>query len=149
MNISFDLDNTLIPNGDIFETENLSKIAKIFGVEKLRKGTKELIFDLQKQGHKIHIYTTSYRPKNKIRLTFWYYGIKINRIVTQTENQRILKSLKINSSKYPKAFDFDIHIDDLKGVGIEGQRFNFKSIIINPLEKNWTEIIKKEIKNVS
>ncbi|WP_074410067.1 hypothetical protein [Aquimarina megaterium] len=147
MNISFDLDSTLIPNGKEFETEKRNRIAKLFGIEEIRKGTHELISDLQKQGHKIHIYTTSFRTKRKIRLTLKYYGIKVNRIVNQTENQNVLKSQNINSSKFPPAFGFDLHIDDLKGVGIESERFNFKVIIVKPSDKNWIEKIKNEIKN--
>ncbi|WP_229724434.1 hypothetical protein [Winogradskyella forsetii] len=58
MNISFDLDSTLIPNGKEFETEKRSGIAKLFGIEEIRKGTRELISHLQNHGHKIHIYTT-------------------------------------------------------------------------------------------
>jgi phosphoserine phosphatase len=110
MNISFDLDSTLIPNGIEFETEKRNAIAKLFGIEEIRKGTEELILDLQRQGHKIHIYTTSYRTKSKIRRTLKYYGIIVERIVNQTENQKVLKLQNINASKYPKAFDFDIHM---------------------------------------
>ncbi|TSE03983.1 HAD family hydrolase [Aquimarina algiphila] len=130
MNISFDLDSTLIPNGNEFDAEKRNAIAKFFGIEEIRKGSSELISDLQKEGHKIHIYTTSFRSKRKIRWTLKYYGIKVDRIVNQTENRRILKSRSINSSKYPPAFDFDIHVDDLKGVGIESERFNFKTLIV-------------------
>ena len=145
MNISFDLDSTLIPNGKEFETENRNGIAKLFGIEEMRKGTRELISDLQNQGHKVHIYTTSYRTKTKIRLTLKYYGIKVSRIVNEKENRKVLKSRNINSSKFPPAFDFDLHIDDLKGVGIESERFNFKAIIVEPTDKNWIEKIKSGI----
>ncbi|MDJ0646340.1 MAG: HAD family hydrolase [Flavobacteriaceae bacterium] len=148
MNISFDLDSTLIPNGKEFEIENRSGIAKLFGIEEMRKGARELISDLQNQGHKIHIYTTSFRTKRRIRLTLKYYGIKVSRIVNEKENRKILKSRNINSSKFPPAFDFDLHIDDLEGVGIESERFNFKAIIVEPTDKNWIEKIKSEIKNV-
>jgi len=149
MNISFDLDSTLIPNGKEFETEKQNGIAQLLGIEKIRKGTNQLISDLQNQGHQIHIYTTSFRTKRKIRLTLGYYGIKVNRIVNQKHNRQILKSRNINSSKYPPAFNFDLHIDDLTGVGIESERFNFKVIIIAPTDKNWIEKIKNEIKNIS
>lgn len=145
MNISFDLDSTLIPNGKEFETEKRNGIAKLFGIEEIRKGTSELISNLQNQDHKIHIYTTSFRTKRKIRLTLKYYGIKVNRIINEKENRRVLKSLNINLSKYPPAFDFDLHIDDLKGVGLESERFNFKAIIVEPTDKNWTDIIKNGI----
>lgn len=148
MNISFDLDSTLIPSGKEFQTEKRNGIAKLFGIEEIRKGTRKLISELQNEGNKIHIYTTSYRTKRKIRFTLWYYGIKVNRIVTQEENLRILKSRNIHSSKYPTAFEFEIHIDDSRGVGIEAEKYNFKAIIIDPAEINWAEKIKSEIKNV-
>ena len=149
MNISFDLDSTLIPNGKEFETEKRNGIAKLLGIEEIRKGTDELISDLQRQGHKVHIYTTSFWTKGKIRRTLKYYGIKVNRIVTQTENQKVLKSRNINSSKYPPAFDFDLHIDDLKGVGIESERFDFKVIIVDPTDKNWIGKINSDIKQLT
>ena len=31
----------------------------------------------------------------------------------------------------------DIHIDDLKGVEIEGEKLGFKTIIVNTNDKNW------------
>ena len=148
MNISFDLDGTLIPYSKEFETEKLNKVAEFLGVEKIRKETKKLIADLQNQGHKIHIYTTSFRSKRKIRRTLKYYGIKVDRIINQSENQEVLKSLNISSSKYPTAFGFDLHIDDSKGVGIEGERYNFPVIVIEPTELNWCEKIKSVIENV-
>ena len=149
MNISFDLDSTLIPNRKEFETENRSRLAKLFGIEEIRKGTPKLISELQKQGLKIHIYTTSFRTKSKIRLTLNYYRIKVSRIINEKENRKVLKCRNINSSKFPPAFHFDLHIDDLKGVGIESERFNFKSIIVEPSDKNWIEKIKRGIKNMS
>lgn len=148
MNISFDLDSTLIPNGKEFETEKRNRIAKLLGIEEIRKGTRELISELQNQGHNIHIYTTSFRTRVKIRLTLKYYGINVERIVNQTENERVLKARNINSSKYPTAFEFDLHIDDSKGVGIEAERYNFNAIIVDPTDTKWTDKIKKEIKNI-
>lgn len=97
MDISFDLDSTLIPNGKEFETENRNIIAKIFGIKEIRKGTPQLILELQNQDHRIHIYTTSYRTKRKTRNTLRYYGIKVNRIINETENRRVLKSMNINA----------------------------------------------------
>ena len=51
MNISFDLDNTLIPYSDEFETEKRNLFAKLIGIEKIRKGTPKLFKELQKEGH--------------------------------------------------------------------------------------------------
>ena len=148
MNISFDLDSTLIPNGNEFETETRSKIAELIGVEKIRRGTEKLISELQKEGHQIHIYTTSFRSRNKIKRTLNYYGIKVSRIINEKENRKILNSKNINSSKYPPAFGFDIHIDDLKGVGVESKRLNFRAIIVEIDDENWIETIRNGIKNV-
>ncbi len=148
MNISFDLDGTLIPYGKDFETEKRSTIAKLLGVEEIRKGTPYLISNLQSLGHKIHIYTTSFRSKRKIRKSLNYYGVKVNEIITQHENQQVLNSLNIHSSKFPPAFNFDIHIDDLKGVGIEAKNHNFKVIIIESNDKNWVEKIITTIKQI-
>jgi len=145
MNISFDLDSTLIPNGTEFETEKRSKIAKLLGIEAIRKRSPKLISDLQKEKHKVHIYTTSFRKKINIRWTLRYYGIKVDRIVNQSENRKTLKSLNINASKYPPAFGFDLHIDDLKGVELESKKFSFKTLIIMPSDKHWVEKVKTEI----
>ena len=119
------------------------------GIEKIRKGARELIIDLQKHNHNIHIYTTSFRNKIKIRITLQYYGIRIGRIITQTENQKKLKIQCISSSKYPPVFNFDLHIDDSKGVGIESERYNFKAIIIDPTDENWIENVKNKMKNIA
>jgi len=145
MNISFDLDGTLIPNGNEFETEKRSVIAKFIGVENIRKGTSRLISELQKKGHIIHIYTTSYRKKRQIRLTLKYYGVNVKKIVNQIENQKVLNQRNIYSSKFPTAFGFDIHIDDLKGVGMESEKYHFKAIIIEPSNTKWKEKIITEI----
>jgi hypothetical protein len=145
MNISFDLDNTIIPNGNKFETEKRNRIAKFIGIEEIRKGTPELISKLQKKGHKVHIYTTSYRKKIHIRLTLNYYDIKVDKIVNQSENLKVLKKISVYSSKYPTAFGFDIHIDDLKGVGIESEKFNFKAIIVHPSDINWVDKVLLEV----
>lgn len=145
MNISFDLDSTLIPNGREFETEKRGRIARLFGIEEIRKGTAQLISDLQNQGNKVHIYTTSFRTKRKIRRTLKYYGIKVDRIVNQKENRRELKARNINSSKFPPAFGFDIHIDDSKVVGIEAERHNFRAIIVEPSGENWIGKVKRGI----
>ena len=148
MNISFDLDGTLIPNGKEFETEKRGRLAAFFGVEEVRMGIGRLIAELQQQGHKIHIYTTSFRSKSRIRRTLNYYGISVSRIVNQSENSRTLRSLNMSSSKYPVAFKFDLHIDDSKGVGIEGERFNFKTIIVDPSDQNWTDKVLREVGDV-
>ncbi len=145
MNISFDLDSTLIPNGNEFTVAYKSRIAGLFGIENIRKDAPKLIAELQHKGHDIHIYTTSYRSERKIRLYLKYYGIKVCKVINQIENRKVLKEHNKYSSKYPPAFGFDVHIDDLEGVGIESETHNFKTIIIKPTNEKWAEKVIKEI----
>jgi hypothetical protein len=139
MIISFDLDDTLIPGVKRFNTEPQSLLQRLWGIEKLRLGAIQLIRDLQKQGHTIYVYTTSYRSTSKIRWMFRTYGIKLDKIINQTLHQKIPGHRSY--SKYPPAFAIDIHIDDSKGVEMEGARFNFKTIIITEDNPNWTAFV--------
>ena len=148
MNISFDLDGTLIPFANEFNTEKIGWFGKLLRIEKIRKGTKDLVLKLQENNHKVHIYTTSFRSKTKIRRTLKYYGISVNRIVNQVENQKVLKSKNIYSSKFPPAFNFDVHIDDLSGVRIEGEKHNFKTIIVDPNDLNWSDTLINNLKKL-
>ena len=56
-------------------------------------------------------------------------------------HQVILREQSTFYSKYPPAFNIDIHIDDSKGVELEGNRFNFRTIIISEDNHTWAEDI--------
>lgn len=146
MNISFDLDGTLIPYNNEFETESRNYFAAMVGIEKIRKSSPQLIKELQKEGHTINIYTTSFRKKIKVRITLGYYGIHVKKIINQKQNIKTLKELKINVSKYPVAYNFHLHIDDSEGVRIESETSNFKMILVQPTDINWTKTIMQNIK---
>ena len=148
MNISFDLDGTLIPLNKEFSTEKLNWFGRLLRVEKIREGSIDLITKLHNDGHTINVYTTSFRSKFKIRKTFKYYGIAINKIVNQAENIKALNGDNINSSKYPPLFNFDVHIDDSRGVGVEGLKHNFKTIIIDSSDKDWSNSIVDAINKI-
>ncbi len=146
MHISFDLDGTLIPFNNEFTVEKRSYLAKLFGIEPIRKGTARLVRTLQKSGYTIHIYTTSYRSPLKIRCMLWYYNIHVNTIINQTKNNSVLMRKGITASKHPPTYGFNIHIDDAMGVLQEGVRFNFKVIHIASEITNWKEYIISSIK---
>lgn len=145
MIISFDLDDTLIPTTTRFKTESRTIFQKLLGIEEIRAGTITLMKASQAKGHKIYIYTTSLRPVNKIRLTFYTYGIRIDRIINQRIHKETMSRLLLSASKYPPAFKIDIHIDDSKGVAQEGQRYNFRTIIIDSDNNNWTTDILNQL----
>jgi len=116
MIISFDLDDTLIPGNKKFETEKRSTLQKFWGIEMIRLGTIELMKSCKLQGHRIYIYTTSLRPASRIWWTFYTYGIKLDKVINQKKHEARLRDQSAFYSKYPPAFNIDIHIDDSKGV---------------------------------
>jgi hypothetical protein len=149
MTISFDLDDTLIPGIKKFETEERSIFQKLCGTERIRKGTIGLMNTCKLQGHHIYIYTTSLRPANRILWTFYSYGIKLDKVINQKKHETLLGDQSKLYSKYPPAFNIDIHIDDSKGVEIEGIRFNFKTIIISENNLNWAEDVLRIISTLN
>lgn len=140
MRISFDLDDTLIPGSITFPIEKQNVFQKLLGVEPLRDGAVRLLRQLSAEGNSICIYTTSFRKPFTIRFAFWTYGICLNRVINQTRHEDVLKGNRNLSSKYPPAFNIDLHVDDSRGVGMEGQRFKFNTVIIGDNE-NWVDQI--------
>jgi hypothetical protein len=138
MKISFDLDDTLIPGRVVFPTEKQTAFQKVLGIEPLREGATKLMKQLKSEGHSICIYTTSHRKTFVIRFAFWTFGIALDSVINQTRHDEVLKEKRNLFSKYPPAFDIDLHIDDSPGVALEGQRFKFKTVIIND-DKFWAE----------
>jgi len=145
MRISFDLDNTLIPYNGEFPVEKRNFLGRLLGVEEIRKGSVELIKKLQENGHSIHIYTSSYRSKLSIRKRFAFYGISLNSVVNEKINRSTLSQLNITVSKYPPAFNFDLHIDDAPGLQLEANKFNFQVLILSSDSLNWRDSILKVI----
>lgn len=141
MIISFDLDDTLIPGIKTFPTESRTLWHKIFSREKLRSGTIKLMKALQEKDHSIYIYTTSYRSPLYIRRLFLSYGIRVNKIINKRIHDETLRERAGIISKYPPAFAIDIHIDDSPGVAMEGERYHFKTIIIEENNAGWTDFI--------
>ncbi|MBC7863918.1 MAG: hypothetical protein IAF38_13160 [Bacteroidia bacterium] len=145
MVISFDLDDLLIPGTKKFDTESQNLFQKITGVEKIRKGTIALFRELRERGHSIYIYTSSYRKQSSINFIFKSHGIPVDFAINRQIHNKELKERKNISSKLPSAFGIDLHIDDSDGVAIEGERFNFRIIIIKEDDCNWIKSILNKI----
>jgi hypothetical protein len=144
MRIAFDLDNTLIRNDFKFQVEEPYHLmaARLIRHEKLRKGTKDLITALKNRQCEIWIYTTSYRSPWYLRKLFWLYGIRLDGIVNQEIHNHFVK---IPCTKYPPQFGIDVLVDDSAGVGMEGKRYNFRVINIDPNDEHWTDRIMNEL----
>lgn len=145
MVISFDLDETLIPYSNEFEVEEKTVMARLTKAENIRKGTIELWRQLEDKGHKIWIYTTSFRSSISIERTFKSYGLHPSKIINGKINQKELAINNCSASKNPKLFGIDIHIDDSEGVKIEGEKFGFNVVNVSPNNADWTETILKRI----
>lgn len=145
MIISFDIDNTLIPYSGEFPLEPGNILTYLLGVERIRQGTVDLFKILQGQGHKIQIYTTSFRSQFYLWKTFAAYGLFVDRIINGRINQSVLKQHKCSASKNPLLFNIDLHIDDAPGVAQEGKNFNFRVLLISINDKNWTDTILREL----
>lgn len=137
MIISFDLDDTLIPGTKRFHTEKQTIIQRILGVEEIRLGTIELFKTLRGKGYRIYIYTTSFRSATKIKFTFYTYGISVDVAINQQRHDKEMREHKATTSKYPPAFHIDVHVDDSPGLRIEGERSNFRTIIVDENDQNW------------
>ena len=145
MIISFDIDDTLISVDPKFAREKYTIVCKLAGAEKLRKGTIKLFNELKASGHEIYIYTTSHRSRFSLRKTFFAHGLKPKRFISGVENREALSVANCSASKNPHLFNIDLHIDDLPGVKMEADRYNFKALIIDLYDEKWTEKIWKAI----
>jgi FMN phosphatase YigB (HAD superfamily) len=141
MIISFDLDDTLIPGMKQFPTEARGLWQKLFSREKIRAGTVQLMKTLKAREHRIFVYTTSYRSPAYIRRLFFSYGIYPEMIINKTIHDKTLGERAGSISKYPPAFNIDVHVDDSPGVGMEGERHHFKTIIIAEMDTDWVNNI--------
>lgn len=145
MIISFDIDNTLIPYSDEFEVEKKGFLSKILKAEPIRKGTIQLFKELESRGHEIWIYTTSFRSPNYLKRTFKSYGLHPKGIINEEINQKQLKKHNCTASKNPKLFGIDLHIDDSEGVGMEGEKCGFETVIIEIGDVNWVQKVLDEV----
>lgn len=145
MTLSFDLDDTLIPGTKTFPTEKQNIFQRLTGIEKIRRGTIALIHNLKADGHTINIYTTSLRTPRSIRWMFLTYGITVDTIINQTTHNKVLGNRSTKHSKYPPAFGIDFHIDDSPGLSLEGQKFNFKTVIIHEADNAWVTSIQEAL----
>jgi hypothetical protein len=145
MKISFDLDDTIIPGSKIFQTEQQTKIQKLLHTESIRIGTIGLFKELKKQNHTVGIYTTSFRSILSVKFLFLLNGFSPDFIINQKRNLRELNKSSMSCSKYPPAFNIDLHVDDSKGVEIEGQRHGFKTVIIDEHQPDWVNHVRIEL----
>jgi hypothetical protein len=143
MRIAFDLDNTLIPQGESFAVETSSPwLLRPWFRESLRVGTRDLLRRLHRDGHELWIYTSSGRPAHSLWCWFLVLGIPLKGVINCWTHERLLRSRSIpNCSKYPPAFGIELLIDDSDGVAQEGREHGFPVLLVDPADSDWTECI--------
>jgi len=148
MRIAFDLDDTLIPCSFPFPVERPTFTARLLGAEPLRRGAVALLKQLRRQGCEVWVYTTSQRRPFSVRLQFWAYGARLGGVVNSDCHVRRLSNGWPDSrsvSKYPPAFGIDLLVDDLEGVILEGKRFGFSVLRVDPQDEGWADLVRAAV----
>ena len=144
MRVAFDLDNTLIRNSFPFPLAKARWpiVSKLLQTESLRLGVGELFSFCRQQRWEVWIYTTSYRSPFYIRKLLWTYGLRADGIINQAQHN---KHVRVKSTKHPPTFGIDVLIDDSLGVQLEGQRFGFSVIQIDPENAAWVTTVQTQL----
>jgi 3-hydroxyisobutyrate dehydrogenase-like beta-hydroxyacid dehydrogenase len=106
---------------------------------------------LKRQGHSLWIYTTSYRSPKQVKRWFKFYGVEIDAVINQDSHERLVGRDRFNKyvSKYPPAFDIDLHVDDLEGVRLEGEEHGFKVVIVSMTDEAWAQRVLEAVQKIS
>ena len=143
MRVSFDVDDTLVLHGHDSTPERglFPGVVRVWFGEPLRRGTRSLVSELRRRGCSIWIYTSSGRTPFRIRLWMLLHGIRVDGVVNDARHRRQLAGRRFSRlpSKYPPAFDIDLHVDDSEGVLMEGREHGFRVLVVSPEDERWTE----------
>src|SRR5262249_4193948 len=102
----------------------------------------------RRQGCEVWVYTTSQRRPFSVRLQFWAYGVRLGGVVNSDCHVRRLSNGWPDSrsvSKYPPAFGIDLLVDDLEGVLLEGKRFGFSVLRLDPRDEGWADLVRAAV----
>lgn len=140
MRISFDLDDTLICyGGDTACAPRLPLLLRLLvHDEPLRHGTRELVRELQSRGHEVWIYTSSGRRRRWIRLWLRLHGVRVADVVDHARHVGCFGCGSL-PTKRPRSFGIHVHIDNSRGVAMEGETYGFNVCVIDPCAPDWAE----------
>ncbi|MFO2466536.1 hypothetical protein OOJ96_24670 [Pseudomonas sp. 15FMM2] len=141
--ISFDIDDTLACqlHHCAVERSRLPACIHRWLGEPLRVGTRALTRELRRQGCSVWVYTSSGRTPSYIRRWLLLYGIHVDGVVNSVRHNQALTvhGLSNAPSKFPPAFDIDLHVDDSEGVQIEGIDHGFRVVVVDPQDQHWAQ----------
>lgn len=151
MKISFDLDEVLFVDPKTFETEPPLRfpLNRLF-IERLRKGTVDLIHELQKQGFEVWVYTSSFRADVYIKTLFRHYGVKFDGIINGYRHMdEVQKNRKeVMPQKMPGFYRISLHVDDEDAIIANGRTYGFKVLRVCEPDEHWTEKVIAEANRI-
>ncbi|MBN2979655.1 hypothetical protein [Pseudomonas lactucae] len=150
--ISFDIDDTLACQLHHSATEHsrLPACLHRWLGEPLRHGARSLTRELRRQGCSVWVYTSSGRTPSYIRRWLLLYGIHVDGVVNSVRHNQALteRGLSNPPSKFPPAFDIDLHVDDSEGVQLEGYDHGFRVVVVDPQDKQWAQRVLEAVAQV-
>ena len=151
MRISFDLDDVLFVSPDRYETEPALHFPfnRLFP-DRLRKGTPQLIHDLQHAGFEVWVYTSSLRTETYIKNLFRRYGVKFDRIINGERHQEEVQRNRLQPlpQKMPNFYHISLHIDDEKAILENARQYGFRAMRVYEPDEHWAEKVLAEAKRI-
>ena len=151
MRISFDLDDVLFVSPDLYETEPPLRfpLNKLFP-ERLRKGTVDLVHELQRQGFEVWVYTSSFRTEGYIKALFRQYGARFDGIINgDIHNKIVQRDRKVRlPQKMPQYFHISLHVDDEEAIIKSGRDHGFKVLKVYEPDPDWDKKVIAEANRV-
>ena len=151
MRVSFDLDEVLFVDPEKFETEPPLRfpLNHLF-IERLRKGTVDLIHELQEQGFEVWVYTSSFLADVYIRNLFRHYGVKFNGIINgYRHNAEVQRNRKeVLPQKMAGFYRISLHVDDEEAIISNGRAYGFMVIRVCEPDEHWAEKVLAEAQRI-
>lgn len=137
--IAFGWSGTLVPEVGEFRCIPPKGLGALVYKPHLRRGTLELMRELQRAGWEICIYTLGSLPRQRVSLYFALNGIRIGQVVTGKEHLRAYKQGEAPSVsfKHGPAFGFDVVVDDKEITMRAGQRYGFATVLATTRYEDW------------
>lgn len=151
MRISFDLDEVLFVDPNRYAIEKPpGGLAGILFKEKLRKGTVELIHELQRRGFEVWIYTSSYRSEPYLKRLFGHYGIKFDGIVNADRHNKEVQANRKQRlpQKMPSHYQISLHIDDEDNIIKNSHSFGYRAYRVYEPDENWVQKVLAEAERI-
>jgi hypothetical protein len=135
MRLSLDIDDTIVCAAAVPVDPPLSWWCRWRYPERVRRGTRTLLAELDRRGCEVWVYTTSHRSPRYLRGWFRRLGKRLGGVVNQSIHERTIG--RQGPSKNPSAFGIDLHVDDSPGVQQEGKRHGFAVVVVSPHDPDW------------